>query len=337
MSADLEPNPSNRPELGFYVPSYVAAFGNEAVKENPARRLQALAQAGRDQGMTSAWTVDHLLHSEKLYSTTWYEPLTSLAAISGVEGLSVGTGVLIAPLRQPQQTAKIVHTLAWLNSNPVRLGVGAGWSDAEYELVGIPKSSRGRILDENLEIIVDLYDYLRNEEQQLERALTGTDATTPPLEVWIAGGSQYDDPASPDKAVMAPGVLRRIVKYGRWATRPTMTVAQAWEDLRLIMDESGGVAPTRLHFNFLHLIDADLPREEILDLQHRAFGFVMSDHRSRAYMEACYLMGTIDDIREKVAGWAAFGITDLVLHPLVDYEQQFELWNRHLGDLVTLR
>jgi alkanesulfonate monooxygenase SsuD/methylene tetrahydromethanopterin reductase-like flavin-dependent oxidoreductase (luciferase family) len=337
MSSELAPDTSNRPKLGFYIPSYVAAFGHEQARSNPARRLRSLAQVGRDQGMTSAWTVDHLLHSDKLYSTTWYEPLTSLAAISGIDGLEVGTGVLIAPLRQPQQTAKIIHSLAWLNGTPVRLGVGAGWSDAEYELVGIPKSSRGKILDENLQVIVELYDYLLREERELQHALTGTDAETADLEVWIAGGSQFDDPASPDKANMADGVLKRIIKYGRWATRPTMTVEQAWSDLQLLMDSNEGKAPTRLHFNFLHLIDEDLTRDEILDRQHKAYRYVMSDHRSRAYMEACYLMGTIDDIREKVAGWAAFGITDLVLHPLVEYEQQFELWNKHLGDLVALR
>lgn len=325
-----------KPRLGFYLPSFVGAFPSYGPDKPPAAQLREVAQAGRDLGMRTAWAVDHLLHSPHLYSTTWYEPLSALAAIAGIDGLELGSGVLIAPLRQPHQAAKMVHTLSWLGARRFHLGVGAGWSADEFRLLGLDKRDRGKLLDANLATITDFYADLTAEEREIERALLGGEVNDPELVVWIAGGSQIDRPDSPEKPRIAPGVLRRIIRYGRWATRPTMTVAQARDDLAQIRQASGGTEPQRLHFNFIHIIDDTTDRDEILDRQHAAFRRVMSDVRSRESMEACYLMGTIDEIRERVAAWIDFGITDLVLHPFEDYLRQFTLWNRHLGDLVAL-
>jgi probable F420-dependent oxidoreductase len=61
--------------------------------------------------------------------------------------------VYVLPLRDPVMVAKQLATAAFFANNRIILGVGAGWLKEEFELVGADWSSRGRRLDEMLEII----------------------------------------------------------------------------------------------------------------------------------------------------------------------------------------
>ena len=56
--------------------------------------------------------IDHLLVAPPAYSTTWLEPITLLAALSGVtRTIQLGTLVLVLPFREPVQFAKQWATL----------------------------------------------------------------------------------------------------------------------------------------------------------------------------------------------------------------------------------
>jgi alkanesulfonate monooxygenase SsuD/methylene tetrahydromethanopterin reductase-like flavin-dependent oxidoreductase (luciferase family) len=56
-------------------------------------------------------------------------------------------------MREPVTVAKQLATAAFFAEDRVVLGVGAGWLREEFDLVGADWSSRGRRLDEMLEII----------------------------------------------------------------------------------------------------------------------------------------------------------------------------------------
>jgi probable F420-dependent oxidoreductase len=61
--------------------------------------------------------------------------------------------VYVLPLREPVTVAKQLATAAFFAKDRVVLGVGAGWLEEEFDLVGADWSSRGQRLDEMLEII----------------------------------------------------------------------------------------------------------------------------------------------------------------------------------------
>lgn len=82
------------------------------------------------------------------------EPLVTLGMIAGVTSrIGLGTEVLILPQRQPALVAKQVSTLDVLSGGRVRLGLGVGWQESEYESLGVPFRERGRRMDESIQLL----------------------------------------------------------------------------------------------------------------------------------------------------------------------------------------
>lgn len=77
------------------------------------------------------------------------DPLEWLAFAAGhSDTLLLGTSVLLAPLHNPLVLAKRVASLDRLSHGRVRLGIGIGWNEQEYEQVGVPFHDRGRRCDD---------------------------------------------------------------------------------------------------------------------------------------------------------------------------------------------
>ncbi|MFV3113637.1 LLM class flavin-dependent oxidoreductase [Gordonia amicalis] len=53
--------------------------------------------------------------------------------------------------------ARAVATLDVVSGGRVELGVGAGWSEAEWDLVGVDFARRGELLDETLDVLDGLW------------------------------------------------------------------------------------------------------------------------------------------------------------------------------------
>jgi probable F420-dependent oxidoreductase len=86
--------------------------------------------------------------------TSFPEPFTCIAAMATVTStLKFMPYVYIAPMREPFSVAKIAGTTAALTNHRLALGVGAGWLREEMTLLGHDPSTRGRRLDEMIEIV----------------------------------------------------------------------------------------------------------------------------------------------------------------------------------------
>ncbi|MDG1840533.1 MAG: LLM class F420-dependent oxidoreductase [Dehalococcoidia bacterium] len=77
--------------------------------------------------------------------------LSYVAAATSTIGL--GTEILILPQRQPTLVARQVNTLDILSGGRVRLGVGVGWQQSEYEALGVNFTERGKMMDEAIDFI----------------------------------------------------------------------------------------------------------------------------------------------------------------------------------------
>ena len=65
------------------------------------------------------------------------EPLVLFAYLARSCSLELVTDVMVLPQRQTALVAKQVATLALLAPGRIRLGVGIGWNDVEYQALGI--------------------------------------------------------------------------------------------------------------------------------------------------------------------------------------------------------
>jgi probable F420-dependent oxidoreductase len=139
-----------------------------------AAGAKAVVQAAEAGGFTTAWTVEHVVVPSGYESQYPYDasgkmaggaedfdlpdPLVWLTwAAAHTTTLELGTGILIATQRNPVVTAKEVATLDVLSGGRVRLGVGAGWLEEEFDALGVPFEHRGRRLDDYIDAMRALW------------------------------------------------------------------------------------------------------------------------------------------------------------------------------------
>ena len=211
-------------QFGLRLPSF--ALGDQTAS---LAEMGAYLRRAEDLGFGTAMLIDHLLVAPPAYRTTWLEPITLLAALSGVtRTIQLGTLVLVLPLREPVQFAKQWATLDQLSGGRSILGVGVGWMEAEFEAVGIPHRERGARMNELLELITALWteDHVTYEGRFYrvhDLTLDPKPAQRPHPPIWIGGGTQPSEKiygqrvadggagAAPDREVredLGPPLLR---------------------------------------------------------------------------------------------------------------------------------
>lgn len=134
------------------------------------------------------------------------DTFTTVAAMAAVtEQLHFMSYVYVLPMRDPFTVAKQVGTVAALSGNRVALGVGAGWLTEEIALLGVDPRTRGRRMDEMLEIMTDLWHdgWAEHHGEFFDFPEIGMfPVPTAPVPVWVGGRSD--------------AALRRAVRHDGW-------------------------------------------------------------------------------------------------------------------------
>ena len=135
--------------FGVVLPTYPIGATVEGVVQ--------VAQAADRLGFASIWTTDHVIlppdqagpYAEIL------EPLMVLAHVAPLTSqVKLGISVIVVPQRNGVVLAKELATLDRLCQGRLIVGVGAGWSQAEFEMLGVGDRfhHRGAYLDETLRL-----------------------------------------------------------------------------------------------------------------------------------------------------------------------------------------
>jgi probable F420-dependent oxidoreductase len=81
-----------------------------------------------------------------------------LAAIaSRTSRVLLGTGVYLLPLRHPVINARLAVSVDILSCGRLLFGVGLGWIKEEYETLGVKWEDRGRLFDEQIDLLRTLW------------------------------------------------------------------------------------------------------------------------------------------------------------------------------------
>jgi probable F420-dependent oxidoreductase len=139
----------------------------------PAEQSTALVRRAESLGFDAVWFGDHVVTPARIDSPYPYSesgsagystatPLNdvwvSIAhAAAQTSTITLGTSVLILPLRHPAAVAQAAATAQNMSLGRIVLGVGAGWLREEFDALGVRFESRGRRMDEALEIIRRLW------------------------------------------------------------------------------------------------------------------------------------------------------------------------------------
>jgi probable F420-dependent oxidoreductase len=314
--------------FGVFLPSFLLDDGADR-----GAQIRAFARRAEALGFESLWITDHIVTARQFYRVGWLDALATLSHVAAVtERVQLGTSILILPLRQPALLAKEVATLQALSGGRYIFGVGAGWFEAEFEACGVTKATRGPRTDEVLDATLALLRGPGVEFHGRHYCLDGVTvephpAAVPP--VWVAGGSQLDHAASPERPFLHPNVLRRIVAADGWIARPTSPAASIAADLALIRAARGEGPFTVAHENFVW-IEPGGTVEQVRAVQEHRFSAILSDHRPWDYIDAVYLPGTIDVIQAKVQDRIDAGVDYLMLHTLTADLGQLDLIARHI-------
>ena len=172
--------------LGVILPN----FGSDSSPDS----IRRVAVAAEELGFDSVWATEHIIVGPEgvdPYGRV-YDPLVTLGWIAGwTERVALGTSIVLVPLHHPINLAKEAATLQELSGGRLRLGVGMGWHEDEFRIMGVPFRGRGRRASEALRLMKALW---RGESSFRGEQWSFEDATFAPLprpepELWIGGSS----------------------------------------------------------------------------------------------------------------------------------------------------
>lgn len=118
-----------------------------------ARTLDRVADAER-RGLEAAWVTEHHGFADGYLPA----PLTAAAAIAArTRTLRVGTAVVIGPMLPVETLAEQAAVVDLVSGGRLELGVGAGWSAAEFARVGADHRARYATLEDQLRRLPGLW------------------------------------------------------------------------------------------------------------------------------------------------------------------------------------
>jgi probable F420-dependent oxidoreductase len=178
--------------------------------------VRAFAQAAEELGYDYLLAYDHVLGADSTvrpgwsgpydHETNFHEPFVLFGYLAGLtQRIELVTGIIILPQRQTALVAKQAAEIDVLSGGRLRLGIGIGWNEVEYEALGENFHNRGKRSEEQIEVLRALWTQpVVNFEGRWHRIPNAGIKPLPvqrPIPIWLGGGR-------------TDAVLNRIARLG---------------------------------------------------------------------------------------------------------------------------
>jgi probable F420-dependent oxidoreductase len=164
-------------------PGAVRAFGTAASELGYAHIAVFDHVVGADPAVHRGWSGPYDIR------TTFHEPFVLFGYLAALTSLELVTSILILPQRQTVLVAKQAAEIDLLTQGKLRLGVGLGWNEVEYEALGQNFSDRGARLAEQVALLRRLWTEtsvtVAGEHEHVTGAGIAPLPVQRPIPVWI--------------------------------------------------------------------------------------------------------------------------------------------------------
>jgi probable F420-dependent oxidoreductase len=206
----------------------------------------ALSPAGSTGGWNGAYT----------HESSFHEPFVLFGHIAAIADIGLATGILILPQRQTVLVAKQAAAVDVLCGGKLRLGVGLGWNAVEYEGLGMDFNTRGKRVEEQIELLRKLWTEPAVDFVGEQHRVTGAGINPLPIQrpipVWM--GARPTGPAIRRVGRVADGWIPNIA--------PGPVLDTALETMRSAAHEAGRDPSTLGLDGRINVGDGDLGRIE---------------------------------------------------------------------------
>jgi probable F420-dependent oxidoreductase len=212
-------------QLGVFLPISGRAAGPDVLTD--------AARSAERQGWDAVWSADRVVTPWRIDTAYPYaedaafivppdrpflDSMTCLAYLAGrTERIKLGISVLVLPYRHPLYWARVAASVDLLAGGRLVMGVGVGWMREEFEAQGVPFEARGRMTDEQIEIVRKLWSeesITYDGEHYRFRDLSFVPKR--PLPIWVGGegkaaqrrSARYGDAWFPYYVRVTPEELR---------------------------------------------------------------------------------------------------------------------------------
>ena len=192
------------------------AFPTTEIGTDPAA-IRDFAQAAEDLGYDHITIIDHVLQARTPAADDWrayytrdnmfHEPLVTLGFLAAAtRRIGLATAILILPQRPAVLVAKQAAQIDVLSGGRLRLGVGLGWNELEYDALGQNFRNRSRRMVEQIEVMRALWTNelvtFAGEWHRIEDAGINPLPVQRPIPVWVGA---FAPPAIRRAATVADG------------------------------------------------------------------------------------------------------------------------------------
>lgn len=274
-------------------------------------------------GFDSLWVWDHILLGVDP-NFPIIESLTLLTAVAArTKKIKLGTGILVLPLRNPVILAKQLASMDLLSDGRLLMGMASGWYKREFDAVGIPFDKRGKIMDDNLEIMNRYWTEDIVSGEYLMRKIPPTVMHPRPVQ-------------KPRPTILIGGYVDRVLKRAAlsgdgWLTYfyTAESFAKSWAKVRDFAKE-GGKDPDSL------LNGSQLPirigksraaiESEMMEWLGKEWDYASWSESSKDSA----VMGTVDECVEQLKRHLAVGVQKLIFVPYRYEPEQIETIAREI-------
>ncbi len=199
-------------------------------------------RGAEEMGFDSVWTYDHLSW-RSLASERWHATIPTLTAAAMVTStIRLGTFVASPNFRHPVPFAKDVATLDQISGGRLTLGLGAGGTGFDSEVLGEPQlTARARF---------DRFEAFTSGLDRLMRGETAADSASEPAGIsfandwYTAHGARMVGSAEPGEALQTSEPLAPVQTVTQHPRLPFMIAANGPRSMRLAIRHGQGWVTT---------------------------------------------------------------------------------------------